>query len=249
MVKPKKWAKQWSVHRTANILLGLPYVTLGSPDKKADINYFPLYSEATKVGDSVIAAKFTERRRGTEKKFDKAMDIVDYPVFESKLWAERYDAPYVEEWVGKEFYHKPVIGIASKESGSKWHDKLKEFIEENDISKNFKWKWARGAVSYKDMPAWYEKLDYIMVYSESEGFCIPIIEAIASGVQVISREKNIGAAYKADFLFNTDEELVEVLQDIIDIRDHRLVGNSPDDYKREYSLIFQEICDKENIKY
>lgn len=240
LVKTKQWDSQWSILRTASALLELPYVTLGKPDEKADINYFPNYDAVQKVGKSIVVGRFTERRQGLEKRFDEAYKTVDYAVFESKDWAREKDY-VIPEWVDKQFFHRITIGIASKESGSKGHKWLKDFIKECATASLFNWKWADGKVAYKDMPAWYRSLDYLIVPSESEGFCMPIAEAIMSGVPVICRDSKIPLKSKANFLFKDELELELILQDIDTPQYFINKLCNKTDYITQFDLMFKEI--------
>ena len=45
-----------------------------------------------------------------------------------------------------------------------------------------------GPISAEDRDAWYERADVFLSMSVHEGFCLPLIEALAHGVPVVARE-------------------------------------------------------------
>src|SRR5712691_11789270 len=46
--------------------------------------------------------------------------------------------------------------------------------------------WFTGPVPYEDLAAFYRWSDAYVSLSENEGFCVPLVEAMAAGVPVLA---------------------------------------------------------------
>jgi hypothetical protein len=80
-----------------------------------------------------------------------------------------------------------------------------------------------GSVPYSEIPKVYHGWDCYVCYSSEEGFCIPIIEAAASGIPVVSSD--VGCAKRLGggaIIVNSLKELSNAVEYLRDNRDRAL---------------------------
>lgn len=66
-----------------------------------------------------------------------------------------------------------------------YRDALQQFVQELYLPRA----WITGAVSLEQLVAFYRRADVFVTASEHEGFCLPVIEAMAFGMPVVARAR------------------------------------------------------------
>lgn len=107
--------------------------------------------------------------------------------------------------VSKEKYDFILVG------GNYWEDpEIVQTIADEGLKNSVK---IKGFVSDRELPAYYRGAEALLITSLWEGFCLPAVEAMASGCPVVYRKSGslpeiIG---KAGYAFLTDGEAVKAL--------------------------------------
>jgi glycosyltransferase involved in cell wall biosynthesis len=108
-----------------------------------------------------------------------------------------------------------IVGICDPRL-SLYVESLKRIIEHNGIQNNVAW---HGAVGGGALATFFRHVDLVWTTSQHEGFCVPVIEAMAFGKPVLSTSKAAlcetggSAAVYADGLRDIASKLVELLTD------------------------------------
>ena len=195
----------WILEKMALKLTEIPEVKLSTrADNNAKLNYFFNYFQFEET-TTPSAAWFTHIEERSPEMVDKwwqVVDAVDICVFH----AEKYHK-IVKERIptktcitispGVDFHSfRPrklkigVIGRAYPETGRKGEEFLKRIVSEHSdidwIVTGDGWGVKSRYVEHEELPELYKKLDYLLITSMYEGGPMPALEAIASGVQVIS---------------------------------------------------------------
>jgi len=190
---------------------GLGWQLTRTPDPKADLIYLSAYFEATRLKpwpNVPVMAYFTHREKeppGNSKQqyFDKMAKQIDLRVATAKMYADflRKNGPTIQA-------HPPVErdrfvighshkGIVCGFSGYTYtnHRKGEDLVKgilSSGVAKQAEWKasgrgWPVPTKRYpwKDMPAFYQSLDILVVTSRVEGVPMPPLEALACGVSVV----------------------------------------------------------------
>jgi len=77
----------------------------------------------------------------------------------------------------------PELVLVGSSSSDRYEQSLREFAVELGIADAVRFE---GSVSAPDLGSWYRRADVFVCLSEHEGFCVPILEAMAWGVPVIA---------------------------------------------------------------
>ena len=205
LVNIKVQSDGWILEKMALKLTEIPEVKLSTRvDNNAKLNYFFNYFQFEET-TTPSAAWFTHIEERSPQMVDKwwqVVDAVDVCVFH----AEKYHK-IVKERIptkrcitispGVDFdSFRPrklrigVIGRAYPETGRKGEELLKRIVSEHSdidwIVTGDSWNVESSYVEQDDLPGLYQNLDYLLITSMYEGGPMPALEAIASGVQVIS---------------------------------------------------------------
>ncbi|MGI8753236.1 MAG: glycosyltransferase [Acidimicrobiales bacterium] len=113
---------------------------------------------------------------------------------------------------------------------------LQSFADELNLSRS----WLTGRVSAGALAAFYRRADIVVTASEHEGFCVPLLEAMAFDTPVIARRfaaipETVG---DAAVLLDPDDSagvLAEVLSELV-ADPNRATGPEPSDPRRTASL-------------
>lgn len=73
--------------------------------------------------------------------------------------------------------------LVGSSSSDRYEQSLREFAAELGIADAVRFE---GSVSVSDLGSWYRRADVFVCLSEHEGFCVPILEAMAWGVPVVA---------------------------------------------------------------
>lgn len=73
--------------------------------------------------------------------------------------------------------------LVGSSSAERYEQSLREFAAELGIADSVRFE---GSVSATDLGSWYRSADVFVCLSEHEGFCVPILEAMAWGLPVIA---------------------------------------------------------------
>lgn len=197
----------WILEKMANRLSSLDYVSLSeNVSQEAELNYFFNYYQYEEV-PTPSAAWFThieERVPAGEDLWWQVVDAVDICIFHSEKYRALVQSRFPKKHTitispGVDFstftprkLRIGVIGRAYPQTGRKGEDLLHEIVENNPdvewVITGKDWQGISNFVPESDLPDLYRQLDYVLITSMYEGGPMSAIEALASGVQVISPE-------------------------------------------------------------
>jgi len=191
------------------------------PDWTADANIFFNYA-LFRPGPSITMPVFTHRERENPLAtvFDRVAEQATWCFAQCQRTLELLDpvkSSILSIGVFPQFKKRLRFGLPTqvKASGRKrfeWADQLARDFPEIDVV-------IGGNVPFKDMPAWYDSLDYVLITADNEGGPLSIIEGLARGNGVISTD----VGWARDFpvtLYNSYDGLKAIVNRLI-IRDDR----------------------------
>lgn len=202
----------------------------------ASVNYFVSY-HLFEPCDTVTAAFFThldETQPRRSEKWWRVVEQVDLAVFMSRKYQALTKARYPKKktaLISPGVNHglfKPkrlVIGVAGRSyrDGRKGEDLLQRAIADFPAIDwrvtGTGWDVPHKRVPQRAMPGWYRSLDYLLIPSRLEGGPLPAIEALSSGVPVISAEVGwMGDLPHHSFDCGDYESLKAVLREVCEVR-------------------------------
>lgn len=192
----------WILERLAREISGrLPYVTYGTaPDSTALIQYYMTYGCRDRRVSPIEIALFTHREEDATAaaRFDAAAQDVDHAVAMSSTTLQIVNALGVSSsscimpGVDIEAF-RPKLKIAvvgrTYHTGRKGEALVRAVMDVPDIEWHFTgagWPGPAEHVPDADLPAFYRSMDYILVPALNEGGPMSVLEALASGVEVIA---------------------------------------------------------------
>jgi hypothetical protein len=205
----------WVLRRLAEELCEeLPNCTTSESDAdlSADVNiYFnhALFKHKTKGIDIVWCTHLEE---GYEESWNQIAEEADYILVQSKQQFNNLPKEktfIMNSWVDKQFVKEEIVfGLVGREYGSK--RKRYHWIEKLNNIPRAKFLFTGGITPFEELPQFYKKIDYLLITSKYEGGPLPVIEAIAMGVPVIST--NVGYAWEFPaYKYNTFDELRDII--------------------------------------
>lgn len=213
----------------------LPSVGLSmEPDRSADINYYVTYSAYRPGIGGRQAGFFThieERSPDAVRRFFEVARSVDAAV----AMAERYAQPLRDAGVedvrlicpGIDLDRfRPVvrIGVVGRtyHTGRKGEDLIRAVMDEPHVEWHFTgagWPGPARMLADDEVPAFYRTIDYLLVPSYYEGGPMPVLEALASGVEVIAPDVGFAGDYPhIPFALGDAADLRRVLRELVEIR-------------------------------
>jgi glycosyltransferase involved in cell wall biosynthesis len=212
----------------------LPYVVFTEkPNKKSKVTYFINYAQATDSRVSEIEiAYFTHIEESVGALVDKWWKVaadIDIAVSQSKLYANKIikksRTPSIVIPPGVDldkFKPSPVkIGVVGKTkyTGRKGEDLIKKVMDIPGIEWRFTGAgWPGESQYYKEeeIPGFYAQLDYVLIASKIEGGPMCAIEALASGVPIISTDVGwVPELPHIKFNYNDEKQLRRILTNIV----------------------------------
>lgn len=211
----------------------LPYtVWTEKPNKKSKITYFINYVQANEDRVSEIEISlFTHIEESVDKlvqKWEEVLSNSDLAVFMSELYAKKSKkskTPSIVIPPGVDldkFKPSPIkIGVigTTKYTGRKGEDLIKKVMDVPGIEWRFTGSgWPGKTKFYKDedMPGFYSELDYVLIASQIEGGPMCAIEALASGVPIISTDVGwMPELPHIKFRYGDEKYLRKILTDIV----------------------------------
>lgn len=192
----------WILERLATALADrLPYVTYGSePDSSALINYYMTYSCWQKKVSPVEIGFFTHLEKDARANrlfFDTAARL-DYCICMSQPYEDALRARGIRDVVCispgvdlEKFAPRLQIGVVGRtyHTGRKGESLVASLMDIDWIDWHFTGEgWPGQALNLADseMPAFYRKLDYVLVPAFYEGGPMSVVEALACGTRVIA---------------------------------------------------------------
>lgn len=179
----------------------LPYVTYGlHPDPSAFIQYYVTYGCRKARVSPIELALFTHREQDTHAAthFDRIAREVDHAVSMSNATDKLVTALNVASrsvilpGVELDRYH-PRLKIAvvgrTYHTGRKGEALVRAVMDVPDIEWHFTgegWPGPAQQVADADLPTFYRSMDYVLIPAINEGGPMCLLEALASGVQVIA---------------------------------------------------------------
>lgn len=192
----------WILERLAREIADrLPYVSYSLvPDPSAAIQYYVTYGCRKTRVSPIEMALFTHREEDAEAgaRFDAAARDVDHAVSMSSGTAKLVKALGVTQHscimpgVDLDIFH-PKLKVAvvgrTYHTGRKGEALVSAVMDVPDIEWHFTgpgWPGPAINVTDEDLPSFYRSMDYILVPALNEGGPMSVLEALASGVQVIA---------------------------------------------------------------
>lgn len=187
-----------------------------STDPTADANLFINYALYRPV-DSITLAMFTHREHdGRGKVFDNVAHSVDWcfaqcKITESLLPPEKTSV-LLPGLTNNAFYKKPlVLGVVGRQypSGRKRMSWMKDLCNISGIQVKH-----TNSIATKEMPAFYDSIDYLVILANNEGGPQPVLEALARCKPIIA--PNVGYCWEYPVLrYTTKEELLNTIQRLV----------------------------------
>jgi len=234
-VHVKRQPDGWILTRIAQELgARLGYSVSKEANPNAEVNYFVNYHRYEPV-DGLSAAFFTHREHWYERYERMWWDVlaeVDLAIFQSKKY--QIEAlkrlPALTSTVispgfdPSRFSPRPIrIGVIGRSygNGRKGEDLLAEvvtkFPEVEWVITGGNWGLKSRRVSSRALPGLYRSLDYLLVPSRTEGGPMSALEALASGVPVISADVGwMGELPHLHFENGSAESLSRVILKVVD---------------------------------
>ena len=207
-------------------------------DPAADVNFFVNYALLRPV-PTITAALFTHREEGgLGKLFDDIARRVDWcfaMCARTAVLLPRGKTTILPLFPDRQFYKAPrlVLGVVGREYKS--GRKRLHLVADLETIKGVKVVVSGGALSWEEMPSFYDSIDYLVVISDNEGGPIPVLEAIARGKPIIA--PNVGFCWGYPVLrYSTKEDLLRLIQ--------RLVLPRPSEGWKESARIIQEALNR-----
>ncbi len=110
---------------------------------------------------------------------------------------------YIPDGIDDACFRPFVVGFAGKPDGYKGFPLIEQACRELGV----RFDPAVGNVRPELMPGYYENIDVLVCASEDEGFCAPVMEALARNRPVISTR--VGAAWHANLPLTWVDRTVE----------------------------------------
>jgi len=240
----------------------LPYVRVSrQADPAAAINYYVNYSafKASTGGTDIAFFTHIEERapEAARRFFDVAKEMTA-SVAMSERYAERLrdagvsDVRVITPGVDLDRFQLRVkIGVVGRtyHTGRKGDDLLRAVMDEEYIDWHFTGDgWPAPGKTYSDeeMPAFYRSMDYILVPAHYEGGPMPLLEALASGVEVIAPRVGFVDEYPhIEFEAGSPSDLRRVLRELVGVRldrRHAVKGRTWDAWAAAHDRLFREVA-------
>ena len=207
LINIKVQSDGWILEKMAERLTEIPGVSLSPQvDNDANLNYFFNYHqfESTNTPTAAWFTHIEERIPASVSFFWEVAEAVDICIFHSDLYRDIVQRNFplkhcltISPGVDLNLFSPRnlrvgVIGRGYPETGRKNEELLQQIISaHHDID----WivtgvNWGIESVQMRDseMPDIYRSLDFLLVTSHYEGGPMSVLEALASGVQVIAHE-------------------------------------------------------------
>lgn len=242
----------------------LSYVTFGDhPDPEAAVNYYVNYSAWRPGAPGRSAAFFThieERAPQAAARFTDVARRVDLAV----CMSDRYAATLREAGVANvrvvtpgvdlsRFTPMVRIGVVGRtyHTGRKGEDLVRQVFDEPFVEWVFTgegWPGPARHVADDDLPAFYRSLDYLLVPAHYEGGPMPVLEALACGVEVIAPDVGFVPDHPhLPFEVGNAEDLRRVLRTVVAERfrlRESVTSHSWERWAAEHDRLFRELIDK-----
>jgi len=207
-----RWAKEFRKR--------IPGSTRGTqPDNQADANVFFNYA-LFRPGKTITIPVFTHREKDMPLSgiFDSVAKNCDWCFAQCQKTLDLLPpekSSILSIGIDKQFLKKLRFGLPTqnKSSGRKrfeWGKRLQTDFPEIEIV-------FGGNILFKDMPAWYDSLDYVLITADNEGGPLGVPEGIARGKTVITTDVGWSCKYPVIW-YKSYEELSAVINRLI-IRD------------------------------
>lgn len=252
----------WILERCARELeRRLPYVTVGrEPHPGCAVTYYLNYSAFRHRASPMQAAFFThveEKVPAAARRFFEAARAMDASVAMSRRYAEALrdagvsDVRVITPGVDLDRFTPAVrIGVVGRtyHTGRKGEDLVRAVMDEPHIEWHFTGEgWPGPCRRYRDeeMPAFYRSMDYILVPAHYEGGPMPLLEALACGVEVIAPRVGFVDEYPhIEFEVGNAEDLRRVLRELVAVRLARrqaVASRTWDAWAAGHDRLFQEL--------
>lgn len=229
---------------TADINFYINYDLFKTKSDSIDVGYFThreeVYEDSDYEGMSEAEVKFSkETALKRQKHFDEVAKEVDWCIAMNKgllkvLPENKTTVNLIPP--DKQFMKGDVvIGWAGK--FSKTGRKRLHWLEELNNIEGVTVKATNGNYDWKELPEFYKSIDYLLVFSKNEGGPLPLVEALAMGVPVISNDVGFASEYTT-LCFNTKDDLISLINGLIIKRN--AWQESVDDLKKVFKNLIEE---------
>jgi glycosyltransferase involved in cell wall biosynthesis len=239
----------------------LPYARVSrQADPSVDINYYVNYSAFKASTGTTEIGFFThieERAPEAARRFFHVAKQMTASVAMSERYAARLrdagvaNVHVITPGVDLDRFQPSVkIGVVGRtyRTGRKGEDLLRAVMDEPHIEWHFTGEgWPGPGKTYSDeeMPAFYRSMDYVLVPAHYEGGPMPLLEALASGVEVIAPRVGFVDEYPhIEFEAGNAADLRRVLRDLVAVRlDRRRAVESRtwDAWAKAHDTLFRQL--------
>ncbi len=222
--------EKWILHRLARSFhKNIPDSSISDhADLDADVNVYFNYA-LFNARTNCDVGFFTHMEHNTEsaRRFNEVAGSVDWCIAmcdktAALLPQEKTSVIHVAP--DPQFHKKKIIlGVVGREyeTGRKrtnWHAELAKIPD-------IKIRYTNGRVPWRLMPWFYRSIDYLLILSDNEGGPVPLLEALAMGVPVISSDVGFVSDYTT-IRFHDLEDLKRVIRGLVIRKDAWFVASA-----------------------
>lgn len=244
---------------SADLNIHVPFHTLATNDDKGNGRHLAMYTHCNPGAEGYLVKACERADIVTAMSFTGRTELLNYGVDPKKIWVTPSAADpfnYRKRTVLIVGYPQPngrkresiLLDLAWKYDltpyefifvGGGWDDWAK-MLQNMGVS-------CRTAITLEDeiLQKFYHTMDVMLVTGYMEGGSLPILEAMASGLRVLSPRFGYAADYlEEDDLYETPEELFEKLTGMTEksIINHQIVRSwNWKDYTAEYALLIGKL--------
>jgi hypothetical protein len=209
----------WILRRIArSFRKHLPNCTVSSrPDVSADVNFYVNYA-LFRHPTACDIGFFTHREKGeaAARQFDDVAAQVDWCVAMCSKTAShlpKEKTTVIPVAPDPQFHRRRIVlGVVAREydTGRKRIGWLGELKKVPGVSIRF----TNGKIPWRWMPWFYRHIDYLLILSDNEGGPLPLLEALAMGVPVISSDVGFVGDYTT-IRYHDLEELKRIIKGLV----------------------------------
>ena len=231
-------------------------------DNSQDVNYWIIcgsfLSKKEVIGIDIVCFNHPK------KYWEECIKQAHHCIFQSKRYFDSVDIPnksLISMGLDLEVFKPKIkIGIVACLQNRKNIEFLKQIIEQ--VSDKFEFhvcgpRWGEelnhyknvkyhGEIPYKDMPEFYQNLNYLLITSTMEGGPYPLIEALACEVQVLTTDVGyVGEVYP--IVYKDKQDLLIKLMYIECKHSGQIKQYSKENFENKHIQLFRRIADEYNF--
>lgn len=126
-------------------------------------------------------------------------------------------------------------------AGKGWENYIQDYKRRNpQVNINY-----LGSLDLKELIKFYQNIDYLLIPSSYESTPRPCIEALACGKEIISRPVGIVAELKGITIFDTVDDLIQVLKHLVTDKRDQVKDMTWENFSRKTQKIYRMLMVKQ----